>query len=459
MKYPLIRVIPLPLILVVLSTFCNLDLLGKGTVYQVSTKEALLATLKEVQAGDTVVMSSGVWDSIELRLTMAGTDEAPVTIKGADDGSTVVTGKSSIEIGGRFITVRDLHFRGVEPPESKSSIIYFQRGSSLMAARSRLTNCVFESCNPSDPERRYSWVRLVGDKNRVDHNRFSGQNHSGVTVQVKMDNPNGGHLIDHNHFLDRPVGDDNGFECIQIGQSQDSEKDGDCVVEYNLFERCDGETEIVSSKTGKNSFRYNTFLESAGTLTLRHGDNNLVESNVFLGNGKPGAGGIRVIGNGHTIRNNYMERLSDVTGGLIVLYTGIPDSPLNGYFAANDTTIENNLIVNCLGVGVCLRGGYGEKGRSILPKNVSIKRNVIHLAPTGELIVEGDLPDVSIEGNLADFGQADAGNGLEGFKVVHMQLMQNSEGLLMPTDAEGNQLFIFEGAVPQILTRSDVGPL
>ncbi|MGJ8640228.1 MAG: polysaccharide lyase 6 family protein [Opitutaceae bacterium] len=440
-----------------------LVLLSFGTLCQgaellkVSTKKDLSTALRLVKAGDTVELSSGTWDSIEIGILAQGTEEAPITVKGASDGSTLVTGQSCIEIGGRFITIRDLHFQGCEPPERKSSIVYFQK-SSRMASDSRLTNCVFESCNPVDPERRYSWVRLSGDRNRVDHSVFSAHNHSGVTIQVKLENSIAGHRIDHNHFIDRKPGDGNGFECIQVGQSQDSLKNGDCVVDYNLFERCDGETEIISSKTGNNVFRFNTFSESAGTLTLRHGDNNLVERNVFLGNGKSGAGGIRVIGNGHIVRSNYMEGISDVTGGSIVLYSGIPDSPLNGYFAANGATIEDNLMVNCLGVGVYLRGGYGERGRTILPEKVAIKRNLIHLAPVGESAVSGELPDVIVESNITSSELVAELQEMGGFRSIQMELHRSQEGFAMPLDLDGTPLFSFGDRAPSLLKKGEVGP-
>ena len=37
--------------------------------------------------------------------------------------------------------------------------------------------------------------------------------------------------------------------------------------------------------------------ESQGAMVLRHGDGNLVEGNVFIGNGVVNTGGIRMIGN------------------------------------------------------------------------------------------------------------------------------------------------------------------
>ena len=62
---------------------------------------------------------------------------------------------------------------------------------------------------------------------------------------------------------------------------------GYTIVEHNLFEDCDGDPEIVSIKSSDNIIRHNTFRGSYGTLSLRHGNRNKLESNYFFGNGKP----------------------------------------------------------------------------------------------------------------------------------------------------------------------------
>ena len=52
---------------------------------------------------------------------------------------------------------------------------------------------------------------------------------------------------------------------------------GYTVVEFNLFEDCDGDPEIVSVKSCDNIIRHNTFLKSYGTLSLRHGNKRNLE--------------------------------------------------------------------------------------------------------------------------------------------------------------------------------------
>ncbi|MBD5780699.1 alginate lyase family protein [Pelagicoccus sp. NFK12] len=331
--------------------------------------------LRSAQPGDTVQLAAGEWANIDLDLTLKGTAAAPITVTGFPNGGTRITGRSRIGIAGAHVVLSHLVFSRVEPPEDAEAIVSFRTSGTNYAHHSRLSHCVFDACNPADPERRYHWIRLYGTHNRIDHNLFRAQAHEGVTIQVRLLTANAQHRIDHNHFMNRAKGDGNGFECIQIGQSQDSRSVGACLVENNLFERCDGETEIISSKTGENVIRGNLFYESAGTLTLRHGTNNLVEDNVFIGNGKPDTGGVRVIDSGHVVRNNTFHGLSGFTGGIVVLYSGIPDSPLNGYFAADRALIEGNRFYDCQAPLLQERGGFGERGRSILPQDYRIENN------------------------------------------------------------------------------------
>ncbi|MDQ8187905.1 chondroitinase-B domain-containing protein [Pelagicoccus sp. SDUM812002] len=343
--------------------------------YLARNKEELTTHLESARPGDTVQLASGKWANLQLNLTLNGRAEAPIIISGATNGSTLITKRSHIGIAGKHIVLSHLVFDQVEPPENSEAIVSFRTTGGNYAYHSRLRHCVFDSCNPADPNRRYSWVRLYGTDNRVDHNLFRSQSHEGVTIQVRILIPGAKHRIDHNHFMDRPKGDGNGFECIQIGQSQDSMSLGSCLVENNLFERCDGETEIISSKTGGNVIRGNLFYESAGTLTLRHGNDNLVENNTFIGNGKADTGGVRIIGTGHTVRQNTFAGLTGYTGGVIVLYSGIPDSPLNGYFAADRALIEDNQFYKCQDPHVQEKGGYNERGRTILPQDYRIHNN------------------------------------------------------------------------------------
>lgn len=444
------------LLFLLLTIFC-LPLSGYGESILVSSMDELKKAAKNLNPGDTLELSEGEWESVELSLRARGTEEAPIVVKGASNGNTVITGRSWIGIGGHYITVRDLHFKGVEPPSSVEGIVQFRDSGKREAEHSRLSNCVFESCNPKDLSRRYKWVQIYGVKNRVDHTVFANQQHNGVAIQVRMAKEDVQHRIDHNHFIDRAEGDGNGFEMIQVGQSQDSENVGNCLVENNLFERCDGEIEIISNKTCGNVYRGNVFLESKGSLTLRHGNDCIVEGNVFIGNGKEGSTGLRIVGSRHVVKGNYFEGLYGRTGGVIVLYTGIPKSPLNGYFAADNVSIENNLLVNSAGNAMYLLGGYGEKGRDILPTGVKIRDNLVHLSVGGAALFVGDLPDVEFKGNIAASGKEVGRVDLTGIEKQKIKLARNESGLLDAFGENGAKAFQFKESAPRLLDRSEVG--
>ena len=83
--------------------------------------------------------------------------------------------------------------------------------------------------------------------------------------------------------------------------------------------------EIISVKSGKNNIRNNVFFESRGTLTLRHGNGNVISENVFFGNGVDHTGGIRVINKDQIVRNNYIEGLTGYRfGSGFTVMNGVP---------------------------------------------------------------------------------------------------------------------------------------
>ena len=109
------------------------------------------------------------------------------------------------------------------------------------------------------------------------------------------------HSIDHNYFGRRSPLASNGGEIIRVGLSQHCQFNSNTGINNNFFENCDGEAEIISIKSCANVVEENIFKECQGSVVLRHGDNNIVADNYFLGNDKPGTGGVRVINKGQVV--------------------------------------------------------------------------------------------------------------------------------------------------------------
>lgn len=395
-----------------------------------SSASQIASAMQVAQPGDSLVMTNGTWTDQQISFAGDGLSGSPITLRAQTPGEVILTGSSSLNISGDWLVADGLRFEGGSLG-ANDHVVEF-RGSNGEATNSRLTNSTIIDYNPSSIDTRYFWVSMYGQSNRVDHNHFSGQSHSGVTVTVWRNSNNADfHRIDSNYFADRPEGNGNGFETIRIGTSQQSLSNSFTTVENNLFERVDGEIEIISNKSGMNAFRYNTFRESSGTLTLRHGNDNQVEGNFFLGEGKDGSGGVRVIGERQTLVNNYFQGLDGRAGGAISISAGVPNSELNEYYQVKDAVIAHNTIVDVNEAAIDLSDGLGASGRTLLPENVTVANNVAW-STRDPLFSGSEGAGWTWEGNVA-FGQSlgpVASN--PGVTVVDPQLAIGSDGLFRP---------------------------
>jgi poly(beta-D-mannuronate) lyase len=277
--------------------------------------------------GDTILLANGTWDDFEIVFSGEGKADKPITLTAQTKGEVFITGQSNLRLGGNYLVVSGLVFKDGYTPTR--DVISFRRTKQHLANNSRVTEVVIDNFN--QPER-YDvdfWVMMYGQNNRFDHNHLVGKRNKGVTMAVRLDtkaSQENRHRIDHNYFGPRPVLGSNGGETLRIGTSKYSLSDSFTLVENNYFDRCDGEVEIISNKSGKNIYRNNTFDRSKGTLTLRHGNGNLVEGNVFFGHGVDHTGGIRVINADQTIQDNYLDGLTGSRfGGGFTVINGVPN--------------------------------------------------------------------------------------------------------------------------------------
>ena len=214
-----------------------------------------------------------------------------------------------------------------------------------------------------------------------------------------------------------------------MGTSHDAESDSFTTVEFNWFDHCDGEVEIISNKSGANVYRGNVFFESRGALTLRHGDGNLVEDNVFIGNGVDHTGGIRVINRNQTIRNNYMQGLTGTgfASALTVMY-GVPNSPANRYVRVENAVIENNTIIDSASIFL---GAGMDSERSAAPVFSRMTNNlIVNTDGHDPFRIQGDMSGLALDGNIqSPPGSATA---LPGVRRTTIELQRGSGGLQAP---------------------------
>ncbi len=408
------------------------DARGAGAL--VRTQQEYRDAVDRARPGDVIVLANGVWRDFEILFRGEGRPEEPITLTAETRGQVVISGQSNLRLSGRHLVVSGLVFKNGHSPTR--AVISFRRARGEPAYHSRVTETVIDHFN--NPERHETdfWVLMFGRYNRFDHNHLVGKGNAGVTMAVRLDgeeNQRNHHRIDHNYFGPRPVLGSNGGETLRIGTSHYSLSDSLTLVENNLFDRCNGEVEIISNKSGGNTFRGNLFLESRGTLTLRHGNNSVVEDNVFLGNGVPNTGGIRVINKGHVIRNNYLQGLTGYRfGGALVVMNGVPDSPLNRYHQVDDVVIENNSIVECEHIELA---AGSDQERSAPPVNSQFRSNLIFNGDRRNIIrVHDDTSGIAFANNAFN---AVEGLPLErGFSNNEFAMQEGANGLLYPVDGE-----------------------
>lgn len=359
------------------------------------------ATKGEIKPGDTFVLAEGEWPDAMLKLHAVGTAEQPVSIKAKTPGATVFTGKSRVSISGSHVVVEGLHFNNPAGEEA----IEFRTKSNVLATDCRVTDCAVTNDLPASkdgPTARF--VSIYGARNRLDHCHLEGKTTPGTTLVVWLSNEakeQGRHRIDHNYFGARPRLGKNGGETIRLGDSSTSMQRAECVVENNVFERCDGEAECISNKSCGNLYQHNTFLGVSGTLTLRHGNDCTVKENVFLGQGAKGSGGIRVIGENHRVLNNYLEGLrGDEERSALCFMLGIPDSKPSGYFQVKNVRIEGNVITDCA-VQVVI-GVKGDSKAALPPISTRLVGNIIHAPQATAIDARCDISGMEWQNNTVE---------------------------------------------------------
>lgn len=295
---------------------------------QTYTSASTLQTAVNAAAttGGTFVVKNGSYSNFKVTISsVAATSAKPIIIKAESIGGVTLTADSYFTFKkSSHITLEGFNFNCT----GSSTMVKFEGSNNV-----RITRNVFKLTTTSSVK----WLYIGGvyddivepyqylsHHNRVDHNIFQDKTLPGHYITVDGTNKkvqSQYDQIDHNYFKDNSPRAVNEQESIRVGFSEMSKSSGYTTVEYNLFENCDGDPEIVSIKSCDNIVRHNTFKGCYGSLGFRHGNRNRAEGNYFLGNGKAQGlapdgtsklytGGIRIYGTDHVVINNYFEGLN-----------------------------------------------------------------------------------------------------------------------------------------------------
>jgi poly(beta-D-mannuronate) lyase len=382
--------------------------------YFVTSASEINTAMNSAQAGDTLTMMDGVWTNQDINFSGNGVEGDSILLRAETPGYVILNGSSRLSINGSYLKVDGLRFNG---GYNLSGAIEFRSGSQ----HCRVTNTQVSEFNPPSPSTRYHWVVLKGAHHRFDHNYLSGMRHSGVSIIVSLSSePYGYHRIDHNYLADKPLGNGNGYESIKVAAGAYSDLEGHVTVEHNYLYRCSGEIEIISNKCLYNTYRYNTFVECMGTITMRQGLYCIVEGNYFFGNGIANTGGVRITHRGHKIFNNYFQDLGGAgQRSAITLYTGMPHEDYvvgaGGHVRTDSITLAHNTIVNCASG---IYSGYWDNDDTNLlpPKDNILANNIVTMNDAAQIYIadpthpginefwEGNMLNGSNLGDVPDSG-------------------------------------------------------
>ena len=427
------------LILLLLVSSCGNS--SPQTKVLVSTPEALEEAIASAKAGTDIVMANGIWNDIQIRFAGQGTENAPIRLVAETAGEVIIQGDSDLKLGGKHLVVDGLHFKNGQSPSR--AVIGFKIDDDQLAFHSRVTNVVIEGFNKSQRNKTDLWVQFHGRYNQLDHSYLAGKSNRGPTVRVDLEGNQSiknHHRINNNHFGPRPPKGGPSAETIQIGNSYTSMAPSYTVVADNYFERCNGEVEIISSKTNFNEFRNNVFYKSEGSLVTRHGNYCTVDGNYFIGdkNSKQ-IGGIRLIGTGHWVTNNYFYNLKGESfRSPLAVMNGIPKSPLNRYIQVTDVVIAHNSWINCTSP---LQFGVGSNvdQRDVLPASeirsdrpirTIFANNLIHnsIGDPSPLVAHDKIDGINFKNNIIN-NQGTQFTPVEGLSPMDFSLLEKAEGL------------------------------
>ena len=414
-------------------------------------------------------LANGDWKDVEINFFGEGSAKAPITLRAETAGKVMIKGVSNLKLGGKHLVVDGLYFtEGASP--SRAVIQYFMSKDTI-ANHCRVTNCVIKDFNKAQRNKQDLWVLFKGRHNQLDHCYLAGKSNRGPTIRVDLagnESIKNYHKINNNYFGPRPPKGGPSAETIQIGNSYTSICPSHTIVENNFFDRCNGEVEVISSKTNFNEFRNNVFYKSEGSLVTRHGNYCIVDGNYFIGDETANIGGVRLIGTGHWVTNNYFYNLKgEIFRGPLAVMNGIRKSPLNRYIQVTDVVVAHNTWVNCtspwqFGVG----SNIDQKDvlppseiRSETPIRTLVANNMIYNT-TGDTIpiLRYDAIDgIDFKSNVIN-NQGVTFEGVEGLEVKNFSMSELEENIWTPSadlsDVEIHNGFEFDQITQDLLGNS-----
>ena len=367
---------------------------------------AALTELASALPGDVVILKDGTWVDATIRVENGGSAENPLVIRAQTPGGVVLTGNSTLDIRAPYVSADGFLFTG---PHEKGDAV------ALRSHHGILRNSAIVDYNPQNFETKFIWVLFAGEHNLVDHCYFKGKNndrpvigndyvgsrHNSVTASYFKDIPFIRFTSGHSH----PI-----FDIWGYGGDDENGDDGAfCTIQGNLLDHAAGEGNIFVIKSCRNQVIGNTLVGCQGVINMRSGNFNLIQDNIILGNGVEGAQGIRIAGENHVVKGNFISGCEE---GILIACGDIFDRDLTGkyvpfmrqrpplgrrpfYKAVRGLTLRDNVLVGTknadLEIGCRYKIEWPKRQNVLLPQDCLIENNRF-VRPHGGGSIVGTVP-------------------------------------------------------------------
>jgi poly(beta-D-mannuronate) lyase len=383
----------------------------------INNKTELIQKLEELQSGDCIILKKGEYKDINILIKTNN-----ITIQAETLNTVFFTGKSSIKISSNNCFINGITFYKLLSHEN--TII-------IEGSYNHITNCIFSNYNFNFEH----ILQISGQFHRIENCTFKNITGKGLCIFVYRPTPIENYiLIKDNQFLNRSFVPkyDNELEIIRVGTSEESLSASKCMLINNNLTEVNGEIEAISVKSCNNIILGNNLINSKGTITLRHGNNNYVVKNLIDGNSKEDSGGIRIIGENHTIAHNIiMNTNSELINNIPILIANGQSKPkLNGYYPCKNIKIYNNIIFDCscaIGIGCKIK-----TDAIVKPTNIQIYNNLckakVGFGTSHDILCNEEAQFKNNIFEVEDIGKKTPNKGIL-MNTVHFTLNTNDVGI------------------------------
>jgi poly(beta-D-mannuronate) lyase len=335
----------------------------------VSSSEELETILEKSSDYDTIAIKNGVYNNFKIEIPQSGSKKKPLILKAQNPGEVIFNRGTAFILKGSHIVLSGFYFKA---DLSSNGMDGGQPVIDIKGDYNRITQCAFWKCH-----NRASIASLYQQEEdrmpkytRIDHCYFAdnfgwrlyldlGQRVPGDDLKYAMH-----YRIDHNYFSTPFKFGANTGSAMRIGLGPLGY--GRCLIDNNLFERQNGEVELIENKSHENVYIHNTFKNCESQMSFRQGHRTIFLHNALLGTDPDKkCGGLGMWMDNHLVAGNYFSfphgsyvplnanmkiREERLPAAVIGFKSGCKNFMENGepvgHFASQDVIFANNLLFN-----------------------------------------------------------------------------------------------------------------